>query len=133
PLGLEDVPHPAFEIFFDEILAAPTTAELLVGIYEKAMPALDVALAQHIADTNLLADAPSVRVCRFARFELADMIDFGSQSIACLVDAATRSAMQPWLGLLDDCRAAAGGPDGTAAPSDRTIKRRYSAKPYVYD
>src|SRR6267378_2032370 len=45
PLGLEAVPEPALEIFFDEILAAPTTGELLVGVYEKAMPALDAALA----------------------------------------------------------------------------------------
>ena len=29
PLGLEEVPHPALEMFFDEILAAPTTEELL--------------------------------------------------------------------------------------------------------
>src|SRR6266481_8697249 len=103
PLGLEEVPHPALQIFFDEILAAPTTAELLVGVFEKAIPALDAALARHMADTNPLADAPSVRVCRFARLELADMIDFGTKSIACLVDAAARSAMQPWLKLLDDC------------------------------
>src|SRR6516164_9702588 len=41
PLGLEEVPHPALEVFFDEIRAAPTTQELLVGIYEKAMSALD--------------------------------------------------------------------------------------------
>src|SRR5437660_6398437 len=97
PLGLETVPHPALGIFFDEILAAPTTAELLVGLYEKAIPALDAALARHMADTNPLTDAPSVRVCRFARLELADMIDFGTKSIACLVDAAARSAMQSWL------------------------------------
>src|SRR6266705_4041913 len=32
PLGLEETPHPALEIFFDEILAAPSTEELLVGI-----------------------------------------------------------------------------------------------------
>src|SRR5437870_12475232 len=43
PLGLEEIPHPALEILFDEILAAPTTAELLVGIYEQAIPALDAA------------------------------------------------------------------------------------------
>src|SRR5262245_43681671 len=36
PLGLEAVPHPALQVFFDEILAAPTTAALLVGLYEKA-------------------------------------------------------------------------------------------------
>src|SRR5713101_6214828 len=32
PLGLEAVPHPALAIFFDEVLAAPTTAELLAGL-----------------------------------------------------------------------------------------------------
>src|SRR6266545_2346057 len=79
PLGLETVPHPALQVFFDELLAAPTTAELLVGIYEKALPALDRALAQHRADTNPLADAPSVRLCRFARLELADLLTFGRQ------------------------------------------------------
>src|SRR6516164_10261368 len=40
PLGLEAVPDPNLEIFFDEILTAPTTKELLVGLYEKALPAL---------------------------------------------------------------------------------------------
>src|SRR6266496_5010745 len=29
PLGLEEVPHPALAVFFDEARAAPTTAELL--------------------------------------------------------------------------------------------------------
>src|SRR5262245_29179068 len=47
PLGLEVVPDPALEVFFDEILAAPTTAELLVGLYETALPALDAALERH--------------------------------------------------------------------------------------
>src|SRR5262245_22692816 len=81
PLGLEDVPHPALQVFFDEILAAPTTAELLVGIYAHALPELDAALQRHLADTHPLADAPSVRVCRFARLELADMMAFGNQCL----------------------------------------------------
>jgi hypothetical protein len=133
PLGLEDVPHPALEVFFDEVLAAPTTAELLVGIYEKALPALDAALAQHIADTNPLCDAPSVRILRFARLELADMMAFGAQCIACLVDEPARQAMQPWLALLDDCLDAAGGLDGTETPSGKEVKRHHSRTPYTYD
>jgi hypothetical protein len=133
PLGLDLVPDPALQVFFDEILAAPTTAELLVGLYEKAIPALDAALARHIADTNPLADAPSVRVCRFARLELADMIDFGKRGIACLVDETTRASVQPWLALLDDCLAAAGALDGTAEPSGKAVSRRHSATPYTYD
>jgi hypothetical protein len=133
PLGLEEVPDPALENFFDEILAAPTTAELLVGVYEKALPALDAALARHVADTNPLTDAPSVRVCRFARMELADLIAFGARCIHCLADAAVREAMHPWLERLDACLASAGGLDGTLPPSGKTVARQYSARPYTYD
>src|SRR5580765_4443608 len=64
PLGLEAVPDPNLEIFFDEILAAPTTEELILGLYEKALPALKAALERHLRDTNHLADHPSVRLCR---------------------------------------------------------------------
>src|SRR5436305_7885390 len=70
PLGLEAVPHEALAVFFDEILAAPTTEALIVGVYEKALPALDAALAEYVADVHPLCDAPSIRVCRFARLEL---------------------------------------------------------------
>src|SRR5947208_11786256 len=44
PLGLDLVPDAHLEIFFDEILAAPTTEELILGLYEKALPALKGAL-----------------------------------------------------------------------------------------
>src|SRR5258707_13438922 len=39
PLGLEAVPHLGLEILFDEILGAPTTVELLAGLYQKGLPA----------------------------------------------------------------------------------------------
>jgi hypothetical protein len=133
PLGLEDVPHPALQVFFDEILAAPTTAELLAALYDVALPALDAALGRHVLDTNPLADAPSVRVCRFARLEVADMIEFGGRCLDGLVDDAAWHAMTPWLDLLQRCLAAAGGLDGAAEPSGETVERLYSAKPYVYD
>src|SRR5437899_10351948 len=54
PLGLESVPDANLEIFFDEILGAPTTEELVLGIYEKAVPALKGALEQHVRGTNPL-------------------------------------------------------------------------------
>ena len=73
PLGLEAVPDASLEIFFDEILGAPTTEELVLGIYEKAVPALEAALKHHLDDTNPLADQPSARLCKFALLELAEM------------------------------------------------------------
>src|SRR6266480_3648538 len=80
PLGLEVVPDANLEIFFDEILGAPTTEELILGLYEKALPALKSAVERHMHDTNPLADAPSIRVCRFALIEVEDMLKFGEQS-----------------------------------------------------
>src|SRR3984957_17245358 len=109
PLGLEVVPDPALEIVFDEILAAPTTELLVVGLYRVALPELDASFARHMADTNPLTDAPSIRVCRFARLELADMIAFGDQAIAALVGGGGA----PWIERLREVLEAAGGIDGS--------------------
>src|SRR5438876_4799851 len=84
PLGLEDVPHPALEAFFDEILAAPTTEYLLWGVYLFALPALDHACEDYLSETNPLTDAPSRRVLRFARIEINDMMAWGHDAVDCL-------------------------------------------------
>ena len=133
PLGLEAVPHPALEIFFDEILAAPSAEELLLGIYEKAVPALTSALERHLLDTNKLVDHPTVRLCRFALMELGEMALFGSQAIARLVNEERRSGAKAWLELLSDCLAAAGGLHGADAPVSKRLDRQFSAKAFSYD
>jgi hypothetical protein len=133
PLRLEMVPHPALEILFDEILAAPTTSELILGLYQKAIPALDAALVRHLVATNHLADAPSVRMIRFARTELADLLAFGREAVKCLVTPESHLAMGSWLALLDECLAAAGGLDGANPPSEHSLLRQHSLKPYTYD
>ena len=133
PLGLDEIPHPALEIFFDEILAAPTTEELILGLYEKALPALQTALSLHLADTNPLADHPSIRVCRFAGIEVKEMIQFGKQARASLVNAAVRRRAKSWSKFLDDCLSAAGALHGAAQPREQTLVRQHSARPYQYD
>jgi hypothetical protein len=133
PLGLEIIPHEALRTFFDEILAAPTTEELLLGLYEKALPALKTALERHLADTNRLTDHPSARLCRFALLELDDLLHFGTQAIAKLVTAAQRTQFAPWLKLLDDCLAAAGQLHGADAQQPKELTPQHSAQPYTYD
>jgi hypothetical protein len=135
PLGLDVVPDTNLELMFDEIIASPSTEELLVAVYEVALPAIRDALRRHLADTNPLADAPSVRVCRFAAMEVDDMLAFGGKAIASLVNAEQRQSMQPWLVLLNDALAAAGGLDSTARKTDsgKPLERRYSGQPYQYD
>ena len=133
PLGLDAVPDANLEIFFDEILCAPTTEALVLGLYEKAVPTLKSALEKHLADTNPLADQPSIRLCRFALLELEDLLNYGTQTIKSLVDKDCRQRAGSWLSLLDDCLAAAGGLHGSAEPGGQEIHRCHSAQPYQYD
>ena len=132
PLGLEVVPDPALEVFFDEILAAPTTGDLLVGLYGVAIPALAGALDRQRTDTNPLTDAPSVRVCRFASLEVADMAAFGTRAIAAVVEEGSREA-GPWVDHLRAILGAAGGLDGTQTVAGPVPVRITSATHYVYD
>src|SRR5688572_1535317 len=132
PLGLEEIPHPALEIFFDEILAAPTE-QLLLGIYEHAITALRADLDRHIEDTNPLADAPSVRLCRFALIELKDMMKFGNAAICSLVEKKVRKENRGWTDLLEECLLAAGHLDGTGTPSGKPVERQFSKTPYKFD
>jgi len=147
PLGLDAVPDANLEIFFDEILSAPTTEELVAGIYEKAIPALQEAMQRHLAETNQLVDHPSARLCRFALLELADVRAFGDATLkGTLIEAPAREKMSGWLKLLDQALTAAGTLDGTkatgappvvapkpATPTVAATPRMHSAKPYVFD
>src|SRR5687768_5654506 len=84
PLGMDVVPDENLAIFFDEILATRTTVELLAGVYEGAIPSLITALQRHRMETNPLADAPTLRVIKFALFELEEMFDYGTRALAAL-------------------------------------------------
>ena len=133
PLGLEAVPHENLEIFFDEILAAPTTEELVVGIYAGAVVALHASLEEHLLQTNPLADAPTVRLCRFARMELRDMLRFGAEAQAALLPDGQPEPITQWLSTLRACLGAAGELDGSTPSDVKAPERVYSKKPYTYD
>ena len=133
PLGLEKIPHPALAVFFDEILCTPSTAERVLGFYEKAVPALIEAMRRYIAQTHPLADAPSIRLSRIALMDLEDIAAYGAQAIKSLVTAEQRQSSAQWLALLDVCLAAAGGLDGTAKASDGEPTRHYSSRPFVFE
>jgi hypothetical protein len=133
PLGLDLVPDAHLALFFDEILASPTTAELLVGLYETAVPGLIAAIERHQAETNPLADAPSLRALKFALFELREIEAYGRTAIASLVTTAQRVEMASWLDLLDRLLAAAGRLDGAGPKAPPVEERRYSVQPFEYD
>ena len=98
-------------------------------------------MEKHLVDTNLLVDAPSVRVCRFALLELDDMLSYGTAVTASLITEEWRQRTADWLKFLDECLTAARGLDGTAVDKEKLfagetpapLSRRYSASPYKYD
>ena len=131
PLGLEKIPHGALAVFFDEILCAPSTEDLVAGLYLKAFPALRAALNTYVAVAHPLADAPSIRICRIALMDLEEICAYGQAALTALNLPAAASAQ--WLGLLDICLAAGGGLDGSQPVSGGEPIRYYSSKPYVFD
>lgn len=136
PLGLDQVPHPTLEIFFDEILKCSTTSERLVALYEITLPALIQGIKDHQNETNPLADHPSVRVLRFALFELEEMQRYGTEAISCLVSEEEKTQMKPWTQLLQTLLTQSGKLDGTQTDSidpDFTPNPIYSQKDFVYD
>ncbi len=146
PLGLDQIPDPFLEVFFDEIQTAPTTESLVFGLYAKALPALHAAIAQHQRDTNPLADQPSIRLLRFASIELEDMLQVGSTVLDRLNAVSLADPSLQWVPILDALLLSAGGLDGTRIPSqDSTtadsspnaapapIPRLHSQTPYRFD
>lgn len=134
PLGLDAVPHTALDAFFNELLAAPATDTLLLGVYGQALPALRDALERHQRETNRLVDHPSFRLCRFALIEVGEMIAFGEKALAQLLTPERRVALASWTDLLARQLAQAGTLDGHAPEvSAPMIARMFSATPYVFD
>ncbi len=137
PLGLDAVPHPALEVFFDEVLVAPDTPALLVGIYEYALPALQEALQRHLAETNWLVDHPTVRLCRFALIEVEEMVAYGARCRLQLVNADQHETLGAWTTMLESLLVAGDGLDGSApvlaaGAADEALPRMYSKTPYVF-
>jgi len=133
PLGLDNVPHASLDAFFDEILCAPDTESLLVGLYEQALPSLREALREHMTETNKLVDHPSFRICRFALIEVDEMIEYGTRCIARLVSSEKRAELADWTELLRRLLRQAGGLSGSVAGEDGAPVRLYSKKPHRYD
>lgn len=130
PLGLDQIPHAGLALLFDEILASPTTAELLLGIYEMALPALQEALERHQAVAHVLAEQPTRRVLKFARLEVDEMRVYGQAAVRALVSPEERDAARSGLKLIAQVLGDMPGLTGDlTAPLP---PRHHSAQPYSY-
>jgi hypothetical protein len=132
PLGLDKLPHAGLERLMDEVLSAPSTPELVAGLYQIVLPAVVAAARRLSEEAHPLADAPTVRLARLIVFELNEVVNFGEQAITCLIDGPTQNQMQDWLRLLSGCLEAAGGLDGTTGADLPVPGPIHSRTPYRY-
>lgn len=133
PYGLDNSPDPSLDIFFDEILAAPSMPALVLGLYELAIPAVISALEKHQAETSRLFDHPSFRVSRFALTEFQEVLQYGRAAVRQLVTEEDRKQLREWEDNLIALLSNASGLDGTHPHTDKPATRISSATPYKYD
>ncbi|MEO2090557.1 MAG: hypothetical protein ABGY75_13815, partial [Gemmataceae bacterium] len=133
PLGLEDVPHPALAIHFDEIQNAPST-QILVGGVMLAFGNLLSGIHQYRQLTHPLTDAPSRRLLKFAMSELSEITSFYARVMEAL--HCDMAEITDWgKHVLEVLLAHADWFDdqGLAELRLLPIPCRYSATPYTYD
>ena len=133
PYGLDSSPEPSLDVFFDEVLSAPSIAALVMGLYEFAIPALNAALDAFMRDTSRLFDHPTYRAIRFAQVEFAEVRAYADAAVQALVTEQDRVALREWSESLRSILAHAGGLDGTAVRGSKAPERTFSVTPFQYD
>ncbi len=136
PLHLDRVPDPALQVLLDEVIRAENTVELLVGVYRVVKPALVRALRQHLNETNRLVDYPTYRALRINLQEEEEMIAWGEQAIAALMQSPeTLDLAQSWDTHVRAFLQAAGGITGDEdIQEDRPLPApRSDGRPYEMD
>ena len=129
---LPNLPDAALDVFFDEVLCAPTPLETVAGIYAVALPALAADLRHYLETTNPLVDAPSIRLLRRAVDDLDGMIAWGKQSLDALTARSPNESISAASAEFSTFLAAAGGMDGQAQRRSAAARRR-STQPFTYD
>lgn len=133
PYGMNTAPDKNLELFLEELQSAPTVAALVLGLYEKAIPALVQGLRNNISSVNKLFEHPTYRVSRHALIEMEEIEAYGKQAVDCLIDKKARIELSNWLDLLDNCLAASGSLDGTKEKAAIKVEPLFSKTNYQYD
>ena len=133
PLGLDKTPDENLALFFDEIQNAPSTEELIAGIYQFALPAIERGMRRHLEATHPVADHPTLRILRFALLEIAEMNHYGAQTLKCLISKEQQEQNAVFYNVLEAQLKASGDLDGTQTAVESTVPPVYSNKPLTYN
>ena len=126
-----DPPDTALKIVFDEALHAGGTVELLAGLAHVFKPALLAAYRRYLAETNHLADYPTVRLLKTIINEEEEAQRLLAAAFTDLADTPQKVALaEQWAAHLQTLLAAAGGVDGTGQGREADLNPSRSQSPY---
>jgi uncharacterized ferritin-like protein (DUF455 family) len=131
PADTDRRPPVEVQRFLDALDEAETPLEFLVGIYRMAKPRLISAMQYHVAVTDAVCDAPTIRVLKPILAEETEQVRWGEAAIEALIagdpERARRAAA--WQQCLEAILAEAGGlvargtplpPEPPATPEEAT-------------
>lgn len=100
--------------FFEELLLAADTPELLVGAHQVVGEALSVAYRHHIDDTDPVTDAPTIRALKRVLVDYEPMLAWAGLAIAAYLEGGIdESRLAGWRWHLLRALGAIGGVSGT--------------------
>ncbi|MDQ3811001.1 MAG: DUF455 family protein [Chloroflexota bacterium] len=124
PLELQDV--------FDALDSASTPLQFMVGVYRVIKPRLLSAMALHVAATDPVCDAPTLRTLRPIMHELSEQIAWGEAAISALGAEAPEPLAEAvaFQGRLEVMLAQRGGllAPGTPPPAEADAPDRAAIK-----
>jgi hypothetical protein len=132
PYGMDDTPHAALDVLLDEMLQAPTTEALVIGVYQYIIPSLVRGLERHIAGNNNLFDHPTYRICKLALSDIREISDYGQQVIKSFIAEKEIKEYQHWIAFLQNCLDSMGDVDGTQ-PVSGVTPEKFWKEPYLFD
>lgn len=125
-------PDAPLKLVFDEAMHAAGTAELLASLVRLFKPALLAAYRRYLAETNPLADYPTVRLLKTIVAEEEEALRLLAAAYQDVAGAPTQQAeAEQWAAHLQELLAAAGGVDGTADRQPEHLQPQRATAPYV--
>ena len=117
--------------FFDELLSAADTPELLVGVHQVLGRALETAYRHHIDITCPVTDAPTIRTLRQVLLDYEPMLAWAEDALEAYVEGGVdESRLEGWRWHLTRLLASIGGVTGLDERAQRPARLRSEAKPY---
>ena len=125
-------PDTALKPVFDEAMYAASTAELLASLVNVFKPALLTAYKNYLAETNNLADYPSVRILKTIVAEEEETLLILQAAYEDLVDTPEKKAeAEQWASDLQARLTAAGGIDGIGPVASEKLTIGRATKPFI--